>query len=65
MVTQDKVFVNDKIILRPKILFDDKAFQSGITNTRDNIINRSTSNKYNKPFGHQRRIFTAGGNMGM
>lgn len=55
---QDKVYVQDKVILRPKILFCDKTFQSGITNTRDQIINRSASSKYNK-IGQQRRILAS------
>jgi hypothetical protein len=63
MITQDKVFVNDKVILRPKILIDDKHFQSGIANTINNI-NKSNSNKLKNPFAHQRRIITAGGKQG-
>jgi hypothetical protein len=63
MITQDKVFVNDKVILRPKILFDDKNFQSGISNTINNI-SKSNLNKLNNPFTHQRRVITAGGKQG-
>ena len=61
-MSQDKVFVQDKVILRPKIMFNENTFQSGMMNTKDNIINKSTSNKHKLPFGNQRRVMTAGGN---
>jgi len=63
---QDKYFIQDKIILRPKILFEGKSITStGMANTRDQLINRSSFSKNNKiGASQQRRIFTAQENPG-